>query len=87
MTNLPDRFGAFIKTLPGFESIDELLRSQYTHGKKRADYLVRNRRIIIEQKVLVVDPAEKPQRFIDELIGQGRILVTGRTPWSESLLG
>ncbi len=46
--------------------------------KKRADYLLWERQVIIEQKVLVIDQADRPQKFVDELIQQGRILAYGR---------
>jgi hypothetical protein len=78
MANLLERFEAFAKTVRGFESIDDLLRDVHLEGKKRADYLLWEQQIIIEQKVLVVDPADRPQKFVDELIQQGRILAYGR---------
>jgi hypothetical protein len=59
MTNLLERFEAFIKTVRGFESIDELLKDVHLEGKKRADYLLWDRQIIVEQKVLLDDPADK----------------------------
>lgn len=78
MGTLQERFGTFIKTQRGFESIDELLRDVHLPDKKRADYLLWERQVIMEQKVLVVDPADRPQKFVDELIQQGRILAYGR---------
>jgi len=80
MGNLVERFEAFVKTVRGFESIDELLGSVHLEGKKRADYLLWERQVVIEQKVLVVDPADRPQKLVDELIQQGRILAYGRVP-------
>jgi hypothetical protein len=61
MSDLVERFGTFIKSQRGFESIDELLRDVHLPGKKRADYLLCDRQVIIEQKVLVIDPADRPQ--------------------------
>jgi hypothetical protein len=78
MSNLQERFGTFIKTQRGFENIDDVLRDVHLPDKKRADYLLWERQVIIEQKVLVVDPADRPQKFVDELIQQGRILAYGR---------
>lgn len=78
MTGLRARFETFIQTFDQFESIDELLKSADPHGKQRADYLLCGRKIIIEQKVLEVDPIDKPQKFIDKLMEQGRILVFGK---------
>jgi hypothetical protein len=77
MTNLQERFEGFIRTMSGFESIDELLKDVHVEGKKRADYLLGNRKIIVEQKVLIDDPANKPQKFINALMNKGRILVYG----------
>lgn len=76
---LLDRFETFVRTMRGFEDIDALLGGANQDSKKRADYLVWSRKVIIEQKVLVSDPAGKPQKFVDELIEQGRIIVYGRT--------
>jgi hypothetical protein len=78
MGNLLERFEAFVKTVRGFESIDELLKDVHLEGKKRADYLLWDRQIIVEQKVLLDDPADKPQKFVSQLMNQGRILVYGK---------
>jgi hypothetical protein len=78
MTGLKARFETFIKTFDHFESIEELLKCADLHGKKRADYLLCGRTIIIEQKVLEVDPIDKPQKFINKLVEQGRILFFGK---------
>lgn len=75
---LLDRFETFIRTMRGFESIDVLLKGVRQDGRKRADYLLLNREIIVEQKALVTDPLEKPQRFVDGLMDEGRIILYGR---------
>jgi hypothetical protein len=80
VSDLKDRFEKFVKTLDGFESIDQLLDGCDPHGKGRADYLFWNRSIIVEQKVLEVDPNEKPQKFINELLEQRSIIAYGRLP-------
>jgi hypothetical protein len=54
--SLTNRFEAFVRTLDQFENIDDLLRGSDPNGMKRADYLVGNRRFILEQKVLLNDP-------------------------------
>jgi hypothetical protein len=77
MTNLRERFEAFIKTVRGFESIDELLKDAHFEGKKRADYLLDDRQIIIEQKVLEHDPSDKAQKFINRLLKERGILAYG----------
>lgn len=78
MTVLRARFETFIQKFDQFESIDELLKSADPHGKKRADYLLCGRKIIIEQKVLEVDPIDKPQKFINNIMERGRIIVYGQ---------
>jgi hypothetical protein len=75
---LRKRFESFIKTMRGFEGIDELLHGVGHDGRKRGDYLLWDRQIIVEQKVLVIDPADKPQKFVDHLIAGGRPIY-GRT--------
>lgn len=74
---LVQRFEAFIRTMPGFESIDELLKGNDPHGKKRADYLLGDRQFILEQKALEGDPIEKVQRFVDNLMKKRNFLVYG----------
>ena len=71
------RFEAFVQTLDGFENIDGLLKGTALPGKKRADYLFQNRSIIVEQKSLEIDPADKPQKFIEQLVQEGKLLFWG----------
>lgn len=66
-TILSERFAAFVEILDQFESIDALLRGDDPTGKKRADYLLGNRRYIIEQKALISNPVGRPQKFVDKL--------------------
>lgn len=77
LTTLRARFEAFVKTLEGFEDIDTLLKNQDVPGKKRADYLFQNRSIIVEQKSLEIDPADKPQKFLEQLIKEGKLMFWG----------
>src|ERR1700735_3804361 len=77
MKTLRERFEIFIQTLDGFESIDELLKNTNLLNKKRADYFLKNRSIIVEQKSLEIDPIDKPQKFVDGLIDKGQILFYG----------
>jgi hypothetical protein len=68
MSSLLDRFESFVRTIDGFECIDALLKgANLPPGQKRADYLLQNRQIIVEQKVLEVDPKGRPQKFVDKL--------------------
>jgi hypothetical protein len=55
-------------TLDGMENADILLANNSTTGKRRADYLLDNRSVIIEQKILTVDPSERHQRFFNKLV-------------------
>ncbi len=77
MSNVRERFESFIRTVRAFESVDELLRDVHLEGKKRADYLLWGRQVIVEQKVLVDDPSDKPQRFVNQLMSKGRVLAYG----------
>lgn len=67
MSSLRNRFESFVRTIDGFESIDTLLQGTNLPKQKRADYLLHNRRIIVEQKVLEVDPKGRPQKFVEKL--------------------
>src|SRR6266849_420445 len=77
MKALRDRFEAFIKTFDGFEDIDTMLKSNDPIRKNRADYLLRRREIIVEQKSLDVDPVSRPQNYANKLMAQGRLIAFG----------
>jgi hypothetical protein len=72
---LNERFRRFIGTLEGFEDIDSLIIGGDT---KRADYLIKNRSVIIEQKVLRSNPLYKVQKYADQLLGTDEIVASGR---------
>jgi hypothetical protein len=78
MASLRERFESFVKTLDGFEDIDALLKNCDLPSRKQADYLFAERKFIVEQKALEVDPIEKPQKFMDQLMAQGRFIAYGR---------
>jgi hypothetical protein len=71
--DLRKRFESFIKIFPGFESVDALLDDASYADKERADYLLSDRNVIVEQKALVVDPVDKAQQFVNRLLAHGRI--------------
>lgn len=75
---LQQRFESLLRTMEGLESVDTLLSGSPHETRKRADYLLWNRRVIVEQKVLLADQAHRPQRFIDRLMAQGRFLLYGQ---------
>jgi hypothetical protein len=88
MRALRERFETFIETFDGFENVDMLLKGTDLPGKNRADYLLRDREIIVEQKTLEVDPAHRPTKFGAKLMEEGRILAYGTVPvraFSESI--
>lgn len=62
---MEERFERFAMTLPGAESIDALKLD--TGGGQRADYLWRDRSVVVEVKRLKGDPQDKVDRTIDEL--------------------
>jgi hypothetical protein len=76
-TSLGERFEAFVQTLDGYEGIDALLHRADPPGRKRADYLVRNRQFVIEQKLLQSNPAGRPQKFVDKLAVERGIRIYG----------
>lgn len=78
MTTLKQRFEDFIQTFAGFEDIDLLLKDCDPIGKNRADYLLNDRTIIVEQKSLDTDPIGRPQNYADKLMAQGRLIAFGR---------
>jgi hypothetical protein len=76
-TDLKARFQEFVKTLDGFEDIDALLKDHDPPGKKRADYLFSNRSIIVEQKTLETDPADKARKYLNRLMAENRLVGWG----------
>src|SRR5688572_2075707 len=64
-TALERRFLAFLSQLPGSESLDVLLNSQAYIGERRADYLLFDRKLILEVKSLEVDTSHKAEAELD----------------------
>jgi hypothetical protein len=87
MTSLKERFERFMRSTPGVESVDDLVRPRESElsGRKRADFLACNRRVVIEIKSLDIDPADKIQRFLDGLAQSGRLPKAGDTTLGELL--
>lgn len=79
ISQIAKRFENFISTQEGFESIDTL-SNVIQSDARRADYFLKNRTIIIEQKVLEVDPGPKIQRFVDDLMKKGKLFFFGSLP-------
>ena len=63
--DMEDRFHRFAMQMPGAESIDALVPGT-TQGR-RADYLWRDRSVVVELKVLTGDPSPKIDRAFDKL--------------------
>ncbi len=78
MGRLNTRFEAFVHAGKGFENIDTLLRHSVLPEKKRADYLLLNRQIIIEQKSLDTDPVYKAESFVNDLFASRGIFGYGQ---------
>lgn len=62
---MEERFHRFAMSLEGAQSIDEL--APRTYKGRRADYLWRDRSVIVEVKTLRGDPQPKIDEFVDEL--------------------
>jgi hypothetical protein len=77
-TTLKQRFEQFMSVMEGVENIDALMSQCALPSRQRADYLAFNRRVIIEQKSLDVDPDYKIQKYIDEIIMTRGILSYGK---------
>lgn len=58
-SSLEQRFLNFLATLPGSESLDQLLAGHEYVGERRADYLLFDRRLIVEVKSLETDTSTK----------------------------
>jgi hypothetical protein len=58
-SELEQRFFRFLELLPGTESLDTLLASSAYEGERRADYLLFDRKVIIEVKSLEIDTSPK----------------------------
>jgi hypothetical protein len=72
------QFESFVKSLDGFEDIDALLKSGSAQsGLKRADYLFQNRQVIVEQKTLVSNPVDRPQKFANRIMRERGIVAFG----------
>jgi hypothetical protein len=83
---LKERFEQFMSILKGAENIDGLMKQCVLPGRQRADYLAFDRRVIIEQKSLDVNPDYKIQKFIDDLMKTRGIIGYGRVSLDQILL-
>lgn len=64
--SLENRFKSFMKSVEFAESIDDLLVGKQYEGKQRADYLLFDRKVIVELKNLAEDPSSKVEQEIDK---------------------
>jgi len=81
MKSLKERFERFVTSFEDFEKIDALLKPDTPHGKDRADYLLWNRKIIVEQKSLgATDPTDAIQRFYDSKLKDDGSIIYGTVP-------
>jgi hypothetical protein len=64
--SLNERFKAFIAQSPSAEVIDKLALPSEFDESKRADFLIENRKAVIELKSLEVDPVHKVHRELEK---------------------
>jgi hypothetical protein len=81
MPTLKDRFQQFMLSTEGVESVDDLLKHCVLEGRNRADYLACDRRVVIEQKSIDVNPDYKIHKFLDKLANAGHLPSSGQTDW------
>ncbi len=62
--NLEERFKIFLRSLPGTESVDELVLTREQQEAQRADYFLANRTIIGELKALYEDTTSKMEAIL-----------------------
>jgi hypothetical protein len=65
-TELERRFLRFLKSVPGSEALDDLLAGEAYRGERRADYLLFERRVIVEVKSLETDTSPKVEKEMDQ---------------------
>lgn len=63
---LEHRFHRFIASLQGTEAIDTLLANSHLENERRADYLLADRRVILELKELKTDTSPKVDKELDK---------------------
>jgi hypothetical protein len=64
-SDLERRFLHFLAGIPGAESLDELLAGDKYKGERRADFLLFDRRVILEVKSLETDTSSKIETELD----------------------
>lgn len=67
---LESRFARFLEGLPGAESIDRLALPDDPENRRKADYLLGNRNVIVELKTLTEDPSPKIEATADKHRGR-----------------
>ena len=65
-STLEERVSAFLRSMAGAESIDEVIPTSQYQGRRRADYLLEGRRVIVELKTLKTDTAPKIDAVMDK---------------------
>src|SRR5688572_21624861 len=63
---LERRFHRFITAVGGTEAIDALLAGRNLENERRADYLLANRRVILELKGIKTDTSSKVDKELDK---------------------
>lgn len=65
-TSLEARFKRFLVSLPGSEEIDSMDIPQDSERRRKADFLLEGRKVIVELKTLVVDTSHKVNAGIEK---------------------
>ncbi|HEY3303277.1 MAG TPA: hypothetical protein VGL70_07045 [Candidatus Binatia bacterium] len=66
VASLEVRFNGFLASLPGFEAIDSLDLPQDPEHRRKADFLLAGRNVILEKKTLMVDTSHKIEPAVEK---------------------
>lgn len=65
--SLEERFTRFLASLPGAESIDSMVLPEHPERRRKADFLLAKREVVLELKTLAVDTSHKVEAAMDKL--------------------
>ena len=64
--SLEDRFTQFLASLPGAEFIDSMVLPEQPERRRKADFLLAKRGVVLELKTLAVDTSHKVEAAVDK---------------------
>lgn len=64
--SLEKRFSSFLESLPAFEAIDSLDLPHDPEHRRKADFLLASREVVVELKTLTVDTSHKIETSVDK---------------------